>query len=412
MNLSNITKSTVTKNRMALTFVLAFLSVLVLNFSLATAQCPSGSSASPCAGCPSAKECGKDKPKSAAAKSAQVNTAKSSSEDEFFDYSPEENNATSDGGDDEFGNDDEFEDYDESTDTLTTASASDTKDTTEAEEVPIYKHHLFFPMASLVMTALAGIFVRFRQTRKLRPLFLALSMIVLGFYIGACPCPVSSFVWTVIAIFGGKVYWEGMIWFLALIPLTYVFHKTWCGWVCHLGALQEFLYVKKYSWDFMRTKRTQTILKVLRYAIVLAVVTEAVIANTYTFHKYDPIRTAYNLGYGAGYFEWIMLGLFLVLSMFSYRPFCKVACPIGLVLGWVANIPGAAVIDSSDSCVNCKSCSKSCDYQAIMRENNISTVNNHDCIACGDCMGSCKLSSAQMYRKGKKHKVVNSFNKQ
>lgn len=400
MNLSNITIP-----QKAVAYLLAVLSVFVLNFSLATAQCPSGSSSS-CAGCPSAKECGKDKPKSAAAKSAMLSSAQSNSEDEFFDYSPEEENTTSGGGDDE------FEDYDESTDTLTTASASDSEEVTEAEELPIYKHHLFFPIASLVMTALAGIFVRFRQTRKLRPLFLALSMIVLGFYIGACPCPISSFVWTVIAIFGGKVYWEGMIWFLALIPLTYVFHKTWCGWVCHLGALQEFLYVKKYSWDFMRTKQTQTILKILRYAIVLAVVTEAVIANTYTFHKYDPIRTAYNLGYGAGYFEWIMLGLFLVLSMFSYRPFCKVACPIGLVLGWVTKIPGAAVIDSSDNCVNCKTCSKNCDYQAITRENNISTVNNHDCIACGDCMGSCKLSSAQMYRKGKQHKVVNSFNKQ
>lgn len=398
MKLSDITQS---NTKIPLGYLLALLAVFVLNFSLATGQCPGGSSSS-CTGCPSAKKSGTDKPKTATAKSAQ-----SSLDEEFFDYSPDADNTSSDRGDDE------FEDYDENSDTLsTTASASDNDEITEADEVPIYKQHLFFPMASLVMTLLAGIFVRFRQTRKLRPLFLAVSMIVLGFYIGACPCPISSFIWTVIAIFGGKIYWEGMIWFLALIPLTYVFHKTWCGWVCHLGALQEFLYVKKYSWEFMRTKRVQFILKILRYAIVLAVVTEAVIANTYTFHKYDPIRTAYNLGYGAGYFEWIMLGLFLVFSIFSYRPFCKVACPIGLVLGWVTNIPGAAVIDSSDSCVNCKTCSKNCDYQAIMREDNVSTVNNRDCIACGDCMSSCKLSSAKMFRKGKQHKTINSFNKQ
>lgn len=389
--------SKIAKPKVAVGFVLMLISVLVFNYSLALGQCPSASS-SACSACPSAKQCGKDKPKSAAAKQAKS----ISNEDEFLDYSPDEENAGADAGDDE------FEDYDESTDTLT-ASTTATEKAQEVEEVPIYKHHLFFPMASLVMTALAGVFVRFQKTRKLRPLFLALSMIVLGFYIGACPCPISSFVWTVIALFGGKVYWESMIWFLALIPLTYVFHKTWCGWVCHLGALQEFLFVKKYSWNFMRTKRAQTVMKILRYAIVLAVVIEAVIANTYTFHKYDPIRTAYNLGYGAGYFEWIMLAIFLVLSMFSHRPFCKVACPIGLVLGWVTHIPGAAVIDSADSCINCKTCSKNCDYQAIMREDNISTVNNEDCIACGDCMGSCKYSSARLYRKGKTHKVINSF---
>lgn len=353
-----------------------------------------------CSSCSSSSSCGvKSAPKSAAAKSA------ANKDDEFEDYNPakEQQNSKAQSK----SADDEFEDYNPQSDTATAPSAQPAE-----ESILIYKHRLFFPILSLIMTALAGIFIRFPATRKLRGLFLALSAAVLGFYVGACPCPISSFSYTIIAMTGGNFIWENMLWFLALIPLTYIFHKTWCGWVCHLGALQEFLFIPANKLDFLKTRKAQSVMKYMRYALVVLLIVQLIITHSYLFNKIDPFKTAYNLGFNAGYIEWILLGLLILTSVFMYRPFCKAACPIGLVLGWVSKLPGAAVLDKNEDCVSCTICASGCNQQAIYRENKISILDNKECIACGECMNHCKKCSIKIYRKNEKHKDVNKICKE
>lgn len=357
------------------------------------AQCETSS----CSDCNTKTSCGKSAPKSAAAKLATNNNA----DDEFEDYNQDkEKQATS-----STNSDDEFQDFNAAADTSSVAAVA--PETLESE--PIYNHRLFFPIVSLIMTALAGVFIRFKATRKLRGVFLALSAIVLGFYVGACPCPISSFSWTIIALTGGTVIWENMIWFLALIPLTYVFHKTWCGWVCHLGALQEFLYMPASKLAFMRSPKAQKVMKYIRYVLVAGLIVQLAFTHSYLFNKIDPFKTAYNLGYNATYTEWILLALLVLTSVFSYRPFCKSACPIGLVLGWVSKLPGAAVLDNNDSCVNCSICATGCNQLAINRSEKVSTIDNKDCIACGECMGGCNKSGIEIFRHNNIHKDVNKI---
>ena len=354
-----------------------------------------------CNSCSANNKCnGKNTPKSAAAKLAQ------SSEEEFEDYDPEKESQNTAGT---TSSDDEFEDYNPDADTASVAVAQDAVIST-----PIYEHRLFFPISSLIMTALAGIFVRFSATRKLRGLFLAISVIVLGFYVGACPCPISSFSYTIIALSGGQVIWENMIWFLALIPLTYIFGKTWCGWVCHLGALQEFLFMPAGKLEFLKTRKAQQVMKYIRYVLVAILIVQLIITHSYLFNKIDPFKTAYNLGFNAGYTEWILLGLLVLTSVFMYRPFCKSACPIGLVLGWISKIPGASVLDKNESCAGCTLCATGCNQQAIYRDpvNKISVIDNKECIACGECLDNCKKCSMNFFRKNEKHKTVNKLCKE
>ena len=102
---------------------------------------------------------------------------------------------------------------------------------------------LYWPLLGSILSIIAGVFIRFKYTRKTRGIFLVASIVFFGFYNGACPCPISSLSHLVIGATGGETSWVYMVWFVGLIPVTYVFGKTWCGWVCHLGALQKFLYM-------------------------------------------------------------------------------------------------------------------------------------------------------------------------
>ncbi len=310
--------------------------------------------------------------------------------------------------------DDEWEEWD-GEDSTTTQSEEEWEDFDESDSSNINNEdpqepkytvwdRLYWPLGALFMTALAGVFVRFKPTRKLRPLFLVASIVFLGFYVGACPCPISSLSYTIIGFTGGPFIWESMVWFVGLIPITYIFGKVWCGWICHLGAMQKFLYTKKLK--VFHSERSQKVMKTVRWVLVAALVVQLIATHTYLFDKIDPFRIAYNLGFGADFTGWILLGLLLVSSLFIHRPFCKSACPIGLMLGWVSKIPGASVIGADGNCTGCRLCSQACLSDAIVRKDDYSVLNNQDCIACGECLDSCRQMGLGFYRKGKKHNDV------
>ena len=303
-----------------------------------------------------------------------ADSTKSGSEaDEFLPFDSQEESLNPE---DEFS---EFEEYEESEKSEEQQIVSD--DTNQN------KKHNRFPIWALIglgFTILAGIFVRFKVTRKFRLLFLLLSLIVLGFYSGGCPCPISSFQHLILGALGSEVHWQNLIWFLGLIPLTYLFGCVWCGWVCHLGALQEFIF-KSSKLNFLKSETAQKVMKILRYILFVVLIVQLLITQTNLFKPIDPFRVAFNLTslYTTG---WILLAILLLSSLFIYRPFCKSACPIGLILGFIKKIPGASIIGTSEDCNGCSVCINSCNMQAIRKNEKCLVLDNQDCIDCGECL--------------------------
>ena len=105
----------------------------------------------------------------------------------------------------------------------------------------------FGSLGLMVLFMFAGVLaVRFPRLLRLRPLILLLTLSVTGFFLGGCPCPIkgiqSPFAWL-----GGaaRIHWLSLGGFLIILLSSYVFGPTFCGWGCPLGALQEFLFLKR-----------------------------------------------------------------------------------------------------------------------------------------------------------------------
>jgi polyferredoxin len=241
----------------------------------------------------------------------------------------------------------------------------------------------------IVFTAVifSGIFVRFKQTRHFRVLFLVGFLIYLGFYLGGCPCPISSFQNVILSGFGASNGFDSMIYFLGLIPLTYFFGKVWCGWICHLGSLQEFLHIHR-KFKFLRSQKAQMIMKTMRIILFLVLITQLAITKTNWFCKIDPFLVSFNF-ISAYQIGWYLLGLLILTSVFIHRPFCQAACPIGLVLGIVSKIPGARKLNYNDNCTSCNICNDSCKIGAISKSNGENKINSIECNFCGECLDSC-----------------------
>lgn len=314
----------------------------------------------------------------------------SQDEDEFSEFKTIENQ--------ENGGEDEFMEFEQSNDEFEQSNDEFSNENSDVVKEKVSYTRLYWSLVILAFTILAGFMVRYRATRKLRAIFLIASVVILGFYRGGCPGPISSFMNTYLMAIGVEINWQAIIWFLGLIPITYILGQVFCGWICHLGALQEFLFIPKIS--IWKSTKAQKILKIVRTVVLIGFLIQLTFTHVLLWNKVGPFKVAFNL-FSANLAGYILLGILLLSSVFIYRPFCKAICPVGLLLGWISKIPGASILGINNSCIGCKNCNDACNTDAITRENKTSYLDNTNCILCGDCLDSCKSKSISFHRKGK-----------
>jgi ferredoxin len=258
----------------------------------------------------------------------------------------------------------------------------------EVSQPSIDKNLLYQTIVLLMLSAIIGLTVKYRYVRDSRGLILLSSIIYLGFVKGACPCMIMSLQQVILFMLGNPVTFISMLWFVGLVFASYFFGKTWCGWLCHLGALQDVIFRLSYR-KWLTTAKSQRVIKYIQIGLLLVLVVQLVITRSNIFIKYDPFKVAYNL-FSSNITGYILLILLLLSSVLIYRPFCRICCPVGLLLGWVSKIPGAKGLVIGGGCSNCKSCVRSCKQQAIHAVDGGIRINTEDCILCGECMYTCK----------------------
>lgn len=290
---------------------------------------------------------------------------------------------------------DEFEEF-KTDSAITTLSSPEVKDHKKSSPSDIY-----WTSGVLLFTVLAGILIRFKKTRQLRSLFLVLSIIILGFYRGSCPCSIQSFQNGILLFTGNFIRWPSIILFLGLLLITYLFGRVYCGWICHLGALQEFIFNSS-SFKLFQSDRSQKIMRYIRVTALFVLVSQLLVMQTNLYKTVDPFAVVYNF-YSDYLIGWILVFIVIASSFVLYRPFCKTFCPVGLVLGWISKIPGASVLSVKQNCISCVKCNKGCTINAITRDSKISVLDNQECIRCGECLNGCPKDAISLSRKNRMH---------
>lgn len=90
------------------------------------------------------------------------------------------------------------------------------------------------------------------------------------------------------------------------------------------------------------------------------------------------------------YFKLSILVFIIVLSIKTYRPFCKYLCPLGLIYGFF-NPLALYKFRIDSSCIDCGQCQRVCKLDINTRE----TPNSIDCIRCGDCIKQCPVGAIE-----------------
>ena len=227
-----------------------------------------------------------------------------------------------------------------------------------------------------------------------------------------------------------------------------LFSKLFCGYLCPLGTITEWMGVlrKKLGIRFTVNEGTlmDKILRSIKYILLFWIFYMTISSSELFCKNFDPyyaMATGFK-GEITAWMTWIsMLCLFLG-SLFISMFWCKYICPLGALSnifkfavtfiglaaifvllrkfgvsvhwGWLLGascvvsyayeiiyykskvFPLLHVTRDESSCNQCKVCDKKCPQSIVL--SNVKVVKHIDCTLCGECIGSCKQNSLHISR--------------
>ena len=211
---------------------------------------------------------------------------------------------------------------------------------------------------------------------------------------------------------------------VALIALTLVFGRIYCSVICPLGVFQDLLARlrrKKNKYSYSKE------VKWLRYPVLAVFVLAGVAGIGSLFQLLAPysaygriatmiFQPIWKLGNNllammaermdsyAFYTidTWmrslpvliiavVTLVVLAVLAWRGGRTYCNTICPVGTILSFFARFSWLKIRFDEEKCKNCSLCSKNCKAACIDLKTH--TVDYSRCVACGNCIDSCKFDA-------------------
>ncbi len=206
-------------------------------------------------------------------------------------------------------------------------------------------------------------------------------------------CPfggvVSIYQFATVGTFVQKIHQSSFVLMAIGFLLAVLFGPVFCGWVCPLGTIQEF--VSSFGRKRLRKRFNHFIpakfdkyLRYLRYGVLAWVFYMTAVTGKLIFSEYDPYFALFNLW--SSEVSLIGLGILvvtLVLSFFVERPWCKYACPYGAVLGLTNLFRVFGIRRNQATCKADGACSILCPMNIPV--DSLTVVRDHQCISCLEC---------------------------
>lgn len=223
-------------------------------------------------------------------------------------------------------------------------------------------------------------------------------------------CPfggvVTIYQYATAGTFVQKIHESAFVLMVIGFVLAILFGPVFCGWVCPLGTVQE--WVAKWGKKLFKRRynhfippRIDNILRYARYLVLAWVIYVTATSGALIFADYDPYFALFNFWNGeVAWTALAILGLTLGFSLFVERPWCKYACPYGAVLG-ISNLFRLFQIRRAES--TCKAdgaCSIMCPMNIPV--DSVKTVRDHQCISCLECTSEaiCPVASTVVFSTG------------
>jgi len=192
-----------------------------------------------------------------------------------------------------------------------------------------------------------------------------------------------------------------MVELIALIPITILFGRFFCGWMCGFGSFTDFIYIisgKLFKRKYRMNQKTDAVLKYVKYGLLAVLAIFAWSLNMTIFNSLSPwdvfgmtaiVGNVPNLNFVITnlFIAFIFFILIIIASVFVERFFCRYLCPMGAVFAIASKLRIGKIKKPTDKCGKCRICTNNCAMGIPLYQ--MSVVNSAECINCMKCIGAC-----------------------
>ena len=209
-----------------------------------------------------------------------------------------------------------------------------------------------------------------------------------------------------------KVWWAtghvtelhpaGMFLLLAFVVASWLFRKSFCGWLCPIGTISEYLSRlgrETFGRNFRLPRKLDVALRSLKYILLLlflfAVVSMSVEGiRAFLDGPYGQVADVKmlnffrDLGIGGG----SVLAILVVGSVFVQNLWCRYLCPYGALMGLASMLSPIGIRRVPGLCIDCGKCAKAC--PSALPVDRLVTIRSAECIGCMECVTECPAAGA------------------
>jgi ferredoxin-type protein NapH len=188
--------------------------------------------------------------------------------------------------------------------------------------------------------------------------------------------------------------------FIAKILGPFIWGRGFCGWACWTAAMLEWLPIHE-------NKKIPEKYTMFRYATFLVSILIPVIFiySGYDYYNYQ-LKGESSLFFQTGKFQqllWFIVGNGIYYSLaiplaFIFRKkraFCKILCPVSLVMKMQTRFALIKRRPTKNDCIECEICNRNCPMDVnvmnyIVKNKKITST---ECILCGICLDVCPVKA-------------------
>lgn len=189
---------------------------------------------------------------------------------------------------------------------------------------------------------------------------------------------------------------------ITFLAMAFLFRKAFCSWLCPIGTVSEYLWragKKIFKRNFVLPRWLDLPLRGLKYFLLgfflWAISTmSAVGIRDFMQSPYGLIADVKMLNFfrHIGQTGLIVLGTFVLASVFVPNFWCRYLCPYGALLGLTSWLSPTRIRRNKGTCIDCAKCAKAC--PSALPVDKLVQIRSVECTGCLECVAVCPAQDA------------------
>lgn len=199
-----------------------------------------------------------------------------------------------------------------------------------------------------------------------------------------------------------RLHPAGFFLFTAFLLMSLLMRKSFCGWLCPVGTLSEYLWKlgrSTFGRNFTLPRWLDLALRSLKYlllaffAYAVASLSAPAIAEFLStpYGLIVDVRMLNFFRYLGGVSAFVLLAL-IVASIFVQNFWCRYLCPYGALMGLAALASPLRITRIEPACIDCNKCAKAC--PSALPVDTLVQIRSAECTGCLECVAVCPAKDA------------------